>query len=445
MAPYILLKGPFGDARARAVLYNRQNDVPAEHRESKGCTPVYGSLKVSLRGKADQDRPRLVIRKSTFNADLAEGTPYKQYKINIPFHKKNCRDGLHFVGVDSLDNRFPHMYTRHSLNPGTASCIFPCVDDYGSRCSWRISVKYPRTLGDALRQALATQPEEGVAPPTASSRYWDLAEEDKLREMSVIGSGFLIEDVVDAEDEHKKVVTFEPEKMVSAQNLGFAIGPFEHIDLSSESRTEEDEVKLGLSALKIHVYALPHRAGWVRNTATALTMAADYLTYTFARYPFSNFKMCFLDDMVEDTVPLHSMVYVNNRLLYPPDIIDDEIETTRKLVYTLTYQWTGINMMPNTRNDLWLAMGLTHFMTDLFMKKLCGNNEYRFRMKMLSDDLVKTDMERPALFDLGPNVHLDSSKMATCSRCQTSILLRLPPRWCPIAVRGIARRTLTTS
>ncbi|EGR47272.1 uncharacterized protein TRIREDRAFT_108950 [Trichoderma reesei QM6a] len=402
--------------RARSIFHSRKTDVPAENRGFEGFTPVYGSLKVNFRGKGEQERPRLIIRKSMSSMDSVEKS-HKQFKITIPFVTKNPRDGLHFVGVDPLDNRFTHMYTRHSIQPGTACCIFPCVDDHGARCDWRISIKYPRTLGDALQQALATK-KDGPSHNGADKSQTDghdlhfkLAEEDKLREMSVVCSGFLMEETVDPEDDHKKIMIFEPEKQVSVQKLGFAIGPFEHINLSSESRTEEDEVKLGMSALKIHAYCLPGRADWVRNTAAALTMAADYFTYTFAKYPFGNFKLCFLDDMVEDTVVLHSLAFVSNRLLYPEDIIDPEIETTRKVVHTLTSQWIGINMIPNTRRDMWLVVGMAHFMTDLFMKKLCGNNDYRFRMKMMSDKLVELDVDRPSLSDLGQNLHLGAFEM----------------------------------
>ncbi|OAA62259.1 transcription initiation factor [Cordyceps fumosorosea ARSEF 2679] len=391
--------------RARGVFHTRKSDVPAENREFEGCTPAYGSLKVKLRGRDDRDRPRLIVRKSMSNLDAPDKS-HKQYKITIPFVNRNPRDGLHFVGVDSLDSRFTHMYTRHSIQPGTASCIFPCVDDHGSRCDWRVSIKHPRTLGDALQQALATKKESN-----SLDRSFKLAEEDKLREMSVVCSGFLVEETTDPDDESMKIMTFEPEKKVSVQKLGFAVGPFEHIDLSSEFRTEEDEVKLGMSALKIHAYCLPGRGDWVRHTSAALTMAADFLTYTFARYPFSNFKLCFVDDLVDDTVSLHSLAFASNRLLYPEDVIDTEIEVTRQLVLTLTSQWIGINMIPNARSDLWLVVGMAYYMTDLFMKRICGNNEYRFRMKTMSDKLTELDVGRPSIFDLGANLHLDGGEM----------------------------------
>ncbi|KAG9258262.1 transcription initiation factor [Emericellopsis atlantica] len=382
--------------RARRLFNNRATDVPAEDREFKGCTPAYGSLKVNLRAKGGSDRPKVIIRK--------QNESQRQYKISIPFTNRNGRDGVHFVGVDPLDTRYPHMYTRHSLQPGTASCIFPCIDDHGQRCDWRITIKHPKTMSDALRKPLATQGKDTDAKA-------DLSEEDKLREMTVVCSGFLVEESTDPKDERKRLMTFEPEKKTSVQKLGFAVGPFEHVDISSEFRSEEDEIKLGISALRVHAYCLPRRAEWVRNTCIAMTMAADHFSWSFAKYPFGNFKLIFLEDLVEDTVALHSMAFASNRLLYPEDIIDTEFDTTRKLVYTLAYQWTGINMIPNTRNDIWISIGMAHFMTELFMKRLCGNNEHRFRMKTMSDHLVEIDIERPSLYDLGSSLHLGESEI----------------------------------
>lgn len=416
--------------RAREVFHTRKADVPAEHRELEGCTPVYGSLVVSLKGRTEQDKTRLIIRKPSSNPDSADMT-HRQFRIRIPFSNRNPRDGLHFVGVDHLDNRFTHMYTRHSIQPGTASCIFPCIDDHGARCDWRISMRFPRTLGDALQQALATQKEAGAAghdKTHADGLDLKLAEEDKLREMTAVCSGFLMEEGVDPNDDHKKIMVFEPEKKVSVQKLGFAIGPFEHIDLSAEFRKEEDEVRLGMSALKVHAYFLPGRADWVRCTASPLTMAADFFTYTFAKYPFENFKICFLDDLVQDTVPLHSLAFISNRLLFPEDIIDTEVDVARTIVFTLTYQWIGVNMIPNTRNDLWLVLGIAHYMTELFMKKICGNNEHRFRMKTLSDRLVQVDVDRPSLWDLGPALHLHDAEMEFMAIKSTVVLFVLDKR-----------------
>jgi transcription initiation factor TFIID subunit 2 len=420
--------------RMRPLTHVRESDLPADARDSLGCTPVDGSLRVKLKPNEVNAEPAPGIPRRptvkftrTSTSGLGASQPpaaadgerkvRAQYRITIPFSTPRVRDGLQFVGVEEGDRRYPHVYTRHSIEPGTASCIFPCIDDHGSRCDWKISIKCPRTLGDALRQALATQQlpnghANGLAPNNIKSRQQPLSpdhsltEEDKLLEMTVVCSGLLTDEIVDPGNDRKKIMTFEPENKVSVQKLGFAVGPFEHVDLWSEFRLEEDDEKLGASALKVHGYCLPGRADEVRNTCAAMALAADFFALTFSSYPFDSFKFCFVDDMISDTVPLYSFAFLSNRLLYPVGIIDTEIETTRKIIHTLATQWSGINIIPNTRRDTWVVAGIAYFMTDLFMKKLCGNNDYRFRMKTMSDRLVKVDVDRPSLYELGQHLHV---------------------------------------
>ncbi|KAF6832482.1 hypothetical protein CPLU01_06165 [Colletotrichum plurivorum] len=421
--------------RMRPLMHTRHSDVPAENRESVGCTPVDGALRVDLRSlrKAREEpgpgvpkRPTLKIRvssitPSSFDPPESDLTSAREYRVTIPFKTKLVRDGIQFVGVDAGDLRYPHAYTRHSIEPGTASCIFPCIDDHGQLPTWSIAVKCPRTLGDALWQPLATQQrangnangtrERALTSTSKADREFSLTEEDKLLEMTVVCSGTLTDEVVDPQDERKKIMTFEMDKRVSVQKIGFAVGPFEHVDLFSNFRTEENDEKLGASALKIHGYCLPGRAEEVQNTCAALAAAADFFTLTFARYPFESYKMCFLDDMLDDTVALQSLSFVSTRLLFPEDIIDPEVDVTRQLVYSLASQWSGINLFPNTRRDLWVVIGIAYYMTDLFLKKLCGNNDYRFRMKAMSDRLVTVDVKRPSLHKLGNLLHLGDFEM----------------------------------
>ena len=48
-------------------------------------------------------------------------------------------------------------------------------------------------------------------------------------------------------------------------------------------------------------------------------------------------------------------------------------------------------------------------MTDVFMKKISGSNEYRFNQKRASDRVVELDVDRPSLLGMGPLVDLDPS------------------------------------
>ncbi|KAL2755803.1 hypothetical protein ACRALDRAFT_1076731 [Sodiomyces alcalophilus JCM 7366] len=427
--------------RMRPLLHSRRNDAAAEDREVVGSTPVDGSIRISLKELEDlasstQKRP-IKIRVPSSNpvsSSAAESSSlvdsggsslaHREFRITIPFTTKNIRDGLQFVGVDPSELKWPHLYTRHTIDPGTASCIFPCIDDHGQNCAWSISIKFPRTLGDALGQPLATQKNgptaahmtNGTGPGAAHhDPYLDfgLSEEDKLLEMTALCSGYVADEIIDPADERKKIVTFDLDKKTSAQKLAFAVGPFEAVDVSGAWRPEADDEKLGANALKIQAFCLPGRADEVFNTCQALPSAADFFTLTFARYPFEEYRLCFVDDMVEDTLALHSLAFASSRLLFPENVVDPDVEVdvTRKLVHSLATQWSGINLLPSRRCDLWVVIGIAHYMTDLYLKKLCGNNDYRFHMKTLSDRLVDVDIDRPSLYDLGQYLHIGNFEM----------------------------------
>ncbi|KAI1209173.1 uncharacterized protein F4807DRAFT_427433 [Annulohypoxylon truncatum] len=409
--------------RMKPLLHHRRKEVSAFDHEFKCCTPLNGSVRIKLPTKDEVLQKNKNLQKSELQEMLitANGV-VGGYRICIPFKVKNTNDGFQFVGCNERDTRYPHVYTRHSLEPGTASAIFPCIDDPGSRNSWKISVTCPRTLGDAFRRLPVTQQSRGIGDPNGNRKrkrdeedsqgyekdggWVELTEEDKMLDMTVVCSGQLQGEMAHKDDETKKIMTFEIERNKAAKHVGFAVGPFEHVDLWSEFRREEDDTKLGDSAVKVHGYCLPGRAEEVRSTCCTLVTAVDYLVLSFGRYPFDSYKICFVDDMIEDTVPLCAFSLCSNRLLYPQDIMENEVEVARKLAYSLSCQWFGVNIIPNTKADTWLVVGIAWYLTDHFMKYLCGNNDFRFRMKSMADRLVQLDIRRPCLQDLGEHLYL---------------------------------------
>lgn len=124
-------------------------------------------------------------------------------EVEIEYTLDDFRDAVHFVGVEDGDMRYPHVYTRNSSFPGMASSLFPCVDDGTTRCNFDVSVRYPRTMGDALcRNPRANgQPQTNGAHKADSvmsdsdEDHNDLTEEEKALEMSVICSGVLTDEV----------------------------------------------------------------------------------------------------------------------------------------------------------------------------------------------------------------------------------------------------------
>ena len=96
---------------------------------------------------------------------------FTSIELVMHYEVKNIRDGMHFVGLEEGDLRYPHAYTTNYLSPGAACCLFPCVDNLNSRCTWEISIKCPRTVGDALQQSLNTnsEPQANIANGISNS------------------------------------------------------------------------------------------------------------------------------------------------------------------------------------------------------------------------------------------------------------------------------------
>ena len=350
---------------------------------------------------------------------IAQYTPLNVY---IDFELTGRQDGIQFVGCEGDDLRYPHAYTRNSLLPGAACSLFPCVDDCTSRHTWEISIKTARTLADALRSVEHTKDRHfsnGVLSPSHRLSNWppnpsstdipsNFSDEDKALDIVVVGSGDISDEIVDPHDPRKKTTTFILASTVSPQQIGFAIGPFERIDLG-DFRNGSHEDRISQNAIPLYGFCLPGRADEVRNTCLPLANAFDFFTITYGSYPFSSYTAIFVDDLGSDVLDTTCLSLCSTRLLFPQDVIDPIYEITKELIHALAAQWVGVDIVPQTPRELWAIYGISYFMTDMFMKKLCGNNEYRYRQKRASDRIVELDRSRPTLADHGACIGIDPS------------------------------------
>ena len=129
--------------------------------------------------------------------------------VVIEYAIKDIRDGMHFVGWEEGDLRYPHAYSKNSALPGTACCLFPCVDDLTSRQTWEISIKCSRTIGDAMRQLRSSNSlplmtgkvplsnglnERGNGSETSANKS-SFTDEDQALDLAVICTGDLTDEV----------------------------------------------------------------------------------------------------------------------------------------------------------------------------------------------------------------------------------------------------------
>ncbi|KAL9606039.1 MAG: hypothetical protein Q9179_000772 [Wetmoreana sp. 5 TL-2023] len=336
--------------------------------------------------------------------------------IAIDFSIGHIRDGMHFVGWEAEDLRYPHAYTKSFATPGGACCLFPCVDDLSARCTWEISIKCSKTVGDAFSPppskmvngtgGTVNGVHNGVAKMAVDQFQSNMSPEDKVLELFVICTGDMTDEVDDHTTFSNKTSSFYCSIPLSARQLGFAIGPFEHVDLAEFRDSVEDD-KLGQNAVPLHGFCLPGRAEEVRNTCLPMAKAIDFFTLEYGSYPFSNYKLCFVDDAMPEIIHTGFLTLCNNRLLFPPDVLEPLEGVTRQMIHALASQWMGVSIIPKELSDTWVVVGTAYFMTDAFLRKLFGKNDYGYRQKQATDQVTDLDIGRPSIFDTGPLVDLD--------------------------------------
>ncbi|KAM3420333.1 hypothetical protein BST61_g3614 [Cercospora zeina] len=349
-------------------------------------------------------------------------------KLTIEFEMDSDRDGIRWIGCDPGDQRYPYLYTKLDPWPGNTSSIFPCVDDATSKCTWEVAIRCPRTLGDAYRKPRVETPRQNgqvqdaedvnmadvdqvidkseEKQKTAEDYLIDMDSTEAALELSILCVGDQSEDTADPEDDTRHTVTYSLNDAVTARHVGFAIGPFEHVDLTA-FRGSEEEAKLGQTAVKVDAYCLPGRSAEVENTGYPICQAVDHISVNCGRFPFSTYQLLFVDDMVYDTAGAAGLAICSNRLLFPADIIEPLDRHTRILVRAVAEQWSGVNIVPKEPSDAWVIAGVAGYLTDAFMKKLAGNNQYRWEQKLAAERVYDLDVDRPSLAQLGSLLHID--------------------------------------
>lgn len=191
--------------------------------------------------------------------------------------------------------------------------------------------------------------------------------------------------------------------LVSSRHIAWAAGPFIKRDLKP---LERDEKKGEISSLAFPVigFCLPGRESELIITCTIIYEAMNLMVKTLGSAAVIIYQMCFVDDLPEDTIEAVSLTLCSNRLLFPEPVVDPIPEVTNQLTYSLAAQWMGIKVTAETPNDLWAVIGLAQYITNIVMATISGKNHYRFMLKANADRLCELDINRPSLYDLGPQV-----------------------------------------
>ncbi|KAF8727767.1 hypothetical protein AX14_007043, partial [Amanita brunnescens Koide BX004] len=362
------------------------------HRHAELKRKVYSALQECNEGELSIAIPRDVALKQSVNSSfgvivseaatpepqtpvisqLAQTVPeFSPLVVNIAYSLRNPVDGFEFVlPTESHPYRVPHAFTTPS-SPDSARCWVPCIDNIWERCTWELEFVVPRYLEE--RSSTEDDDEPNDLVPTI-----------------VVCSGDLVEQVAHPNNSNKTIFLFSQSVPTSVQHVAFAAGPF-HLHSIPPDSTADDAS--GAAQPLMYAFSLPGYENLLSTSVSFLRSAMSFYSTDYGSYPFGSYKLVFVDQMPTQRFDSATLSIVTNDLLFGEDAIEQALETRHALAHALACQWVGINILPKNWSDLWLTNGLALYITGLYMRRLLGNNDYRFRLKK--------DMMRVLEWDVG--------------------------------------------
>lgn len=327
-------------------------------------------------------------------------TDFVPLVVRIYYSIVDPTEGLQVVlPTEEAPHRAPHMYTSPTC-PDSTRYWLPCVDTLWERFTWELQFVVPQDI-------------EGEP-------------------VTVVASGDLVEQVAHPHSSNKNIFYFTQAMATSPQHIGFAAGPFTLYDVPLAKRED-------LSG-RVLSFCLVGREEEMYNSVGVMHQAFDFYSREFGSYPFGSMKIAFIDDPVLDVHNLSTLAICSSDLLYPSSVIDQALETRHILSHCVAFQWIGINIVQKTWSDTWLVQGLSLYITGLFLRRLLGNNEYRFRLKKDCDRLLAWDVGMPPLFVSGRQDAPDEEALAFMNLKAPLILHILDRRLCKAgATLGLGR------
>ena len=230
--------------------------------------------------------------------------------------------------------------------------------------------------------------EQNDATPTLVICSGEFIEQVKSSVYCVILSNRL--QVAHPYNSNKTIFLFTQAILTSVQHIAFAAGPF-HLHTIAPDNAADDVS--GASQPLMYAFCLPGHENLLASSIVSLRPAMSFYSTEFGSYPLGSYKVVFVDELPTQRFDSSTFSILTVDLLHGDDAIEQALETRHALAHALACQWVGINIQPKTWSDTWLVNGLALYITGLFIRKLLGNNEYRFRLKK--------DMQRVLEWDMG--------------------------------------------
>lgn len=366
------------------------------------------------------------------------GEVYTPIQIGIYYEVVNPKEGVNFA-CNSADKLLWHAYTVNSEYNVSASSWVPSIDNLWEKSTFSVEMAVPRSINHIASQKKITQipsapnghVDEGIPEVSNNDSENSRSPEEKVEEdaSAEISNGNAKDEEADEDEEAesldlfvctgdsvntkemphqtditKKLVSWSIFNPVCAHHLGWAVGAFqstELTDFSDETQKAPDEENINEEyeelekddlGTSVTLYYLPGQEELAKNTCIFAKSALAFFLSEFGSYPFSSYGIVFVNGPAHHYNNFSGLSVLSDKILYPADVIEPMFTVTENILECIAGQWSGINIVPQTFNDLWCTRGIAGFMSFQFMRELMGQNEFRFNIKRKMGQIVEEDV-----------------------------------------------------
>ncbi|KAG9302391.1 hypothetical protein G9A89_011441 [Geosiphon pyriformis] len=339
--------------------------------------------------------------------EVPENEGVKKLIVKIDYEVHKPQGGVFYVQNESrvAPHIAPHMYTVNQPTIGATRLWLPCIDHLWERCTW--DLKYTIVNFDSYNMVVVSNGE--------------LVEEATIPSLVEASDGLF---------PTKNFFRFKLDVLTPAHHIGFVAGPLEAIEFPY-SANDRDFPKIigyclpGRKDLILSTFGLDSDDRWTFLNEAMRFFIDEYQSYHAPSpdladpqplkmpgfFPYSSYKLAFVDNAYAPVTSLASMSICSSSLLHPIDIIDQVYDTRIHMVQALASQWFGIYIISTNWSEIWLSLGLANYFGILFLRKLLGENDVRFRIKKDMERVCRLDVGRPPLLNRNPSIPLDSNDM----------------------------------
>ncbi|WFC96745.1 hypothetical protein MBRA1_003407 [Malassezia brasiliensis] len=393
------------------------------HDHAKTKRALFASANDAAGGELRVQLPDAVRPEAAAHADATGEEGFAAITVRVDYVVPDTRAAIHTVRpTPDAPYRVPHLYTRPT-GPDSARHWVPCVDTLWDRCTWELEFVVPRRLDTA---------DDVPAPEADADADADAEDADAPcgTEVVVVCSGELTEHAVHPHRPEKSVFYYTQPVATSVQHLAFCAGPWVLQRLSPRRP----------DAVEVLAFCLPEHAHELQHSTAFVWQAIEYIAGEYGSFPFNSFKLVFVDGARVDCHTAATLAVCSSDLLHPPSVIDQAFANRHTLSAAVAFQWVGINIVQKTWADTWLIHGLSQHLAAMFLRRLLGNNDYRFRMKKDCDRLCAWDIGMPPLYQVGLSEPLDAQTLAFVNLKAPLVLYLLDRRLCKMgASLGLGR------